>query len=193
VSGIATIKWVVACAALLAIVSPAAAQQSDLEQGFAGALRGCEEWTLNPASWSDGFGPFLAKLGLGNKAGFVPSVDETAMPPPQWREANHYLRINSSANAGYILVVSDRMPFCHITGGGGTDLQPMVEAVLRSADFLSRWEKVKDNNRNDMASTLYRNRQERQFTIVISRAIKPGQRLDRVQMLATATLELKPD
>ena len=172
----------------LAISAPAAAQ-SDLESGFAGALRGCEAWVLEPASWADGLDKFASKLGLGDRAGWVQSVNDAALPPKELRVANHYFRINSTANAGYILIVSDRVPFCHITGGGGTDLQPAVEAVLSSADFKSRWEQVKDQSVSDLASTTFRSLEEPKLEIVISRAKKPGERLDRVQVLATAIYE----
>ena len=173
----------------LALAAPANAQ-SDLEDGFAGALRGCEEWVLNPASWAQGIGPFVSAVGLGNKMGMVSSVDEAALPPRDLRVANHYWRINSTANAGYILVVSDQLPMCHITGGGGSDLQPAVEAVLASSEFQSRWEKVRDSSRGDMVSTAYRSREEPSFTVVISRAKEPGQRLDRVQVLVSGTVDL---
>src|SRR5690606_5009426 len=115
----------------LSLAAPASAN-TELEKGFAGALRGCEEWVLNPASWDQGVEPFLSAVGLGDKMGPVESVNEASLPPPQWRVANHYWRINSTADAGYILVVSDQLPICHITGGGGSDLQPVVEAILAS-------------------------------------------------------------
>lgn len=172
----------------LALPSPAIAQ-SELESGFEGALRGCEEWVLNPASWAEGVEPFMRTVGLGNTMGLVESVDEAALPPRQLRVANHYWRINSSVTAGYILVVSDQLPMCHITGGGGIDLQPIVEAVLASSEFQGRWEKVEDSSRGDMISSLFQNREEPSFSIVISRATKAEQRLDRVQVLATATFE----
>ena len=85
--------------AILTIAAPAAAQ-SEIELGFEGALRGCEIWVLEPATWVDGLGSFASKLGLGDKAGWVESVNEAALPPPQMRVANHYLRINSTPNAG---------------------------------------------------------------------------------------------
>jgi hypothetical protein len=173
----------------LALAAPAYAQ-SDLEKGFAGALRGCEEWVLNPSSWAEGPKSFVSAVGLGSQMGLVESVDETALPPKEMRIANHYWRINATRDAGYILVVSDRLPMCHITGGGGSDLQPVVEAVLASSDFKSRWRKVQDDTRDDLISTTYRSRQEPSFSMVISRAKEPGQRLDRVQVLASATFEL---
>jgi hypothetical protein len=164
--------------------------QSDLENGLAGALRGCEEWVLNPASWAEGVEPFISTVGLGDQMGLVETVDEAALPPRELRAANHYWRINSSADAGYILVVSDQLPMCHITGGGGSDLQPIVETLLETADFQSRWEEVEENSRGEMVSTLYRNREDPAFSLVISRADGPGQRLDRVQVLASAMFDM---
>ncbi|WP_137679461.1 hypothetical protein [Aurantiacibacter suaedae] len=173
----------------LAAAVPANAQ-SDLEKGLAAALRGCEEWVLNPASWAEGLEPFLSAVGLGDQMGLVERVDEAALPPRELRAGNHYWRINSTVNAGYILVVSDQIPMCHITGGGGSDLQPVVETLLDSADFQSRWEEIEENSRGEMASTLYRSREDPAFSMVVSRANGPGQRLDRVQVLASAMFSM---
>lgn len=182
------IRFGVALAAL-ALGNPANAQ-SDLEKGFSGALRGCEEWVLNPTSWAEGMDPFISAVGLGDQMGLVESVNEAALPPKELRVANHYWRINSTADSGYILVVSDQLPMCHITGGGGSDLQPVVASVLNGEEFQSRWEIVEDSSRGDMVSTLYRSREEPGFSMVVSRAKEPGQRLDRVQILASATMNL---
>jgi hypothetical protein len=171
-------------------ISVSAAAQSELELDFEVALRGCENWVLEPESWADGLGPFASNLGLGDKAGWVGSVDEAALPPPQMRVANHYLRINSTSNAGFILVVSDRLPFCHITGGGGVDLQPNVESALASGAFKDRWEELHSHTRGDIVSTAFRSRADPKFEMVISRARKAGERLDRVQVLASAQYDL---
>lgn len=175
--------------ATFAPFSAPAQAQSDLERGFAGAVRGCEEWVLNPASWTDGTGPFIKAVGLGSQMGLVDRVDEVNLPPEQLRQANHYWRINSTQSAGYVLVVSDQVPMCHITGGGNVDLEPVVEAVLTTADFAKRWEQVKDVSKGDMASTQFRNREDPRLSIVISRAKRAGERPDRVQVLATATYD----
>ncbi|HNJ48772.1 MAG TPA: hypothetical protein PK479_10135 [Novosphingobium sp.] len=172
----------------VALSAPASAQPA-LEEGFSGALRGCEEWVLNPASWTNGPAPFVAVVGLGDKMGLVETTDEATLPPKRLRVANHYWRINSTENAGYVLVVSDRLAMCHITGGGSTDLQPVVETILASDDFRSRWERLEDQSREDMISTTFRSREEPSFIITVSRATKPGQRQDRVQVLATALFE----
>lgn len=167
-----------------------ASAQSDLEAGFSGALRGCEEWVLNPDSWAHGTGAFTSAVGLGDKMGLVQSVDEAALPPPALRAGSHYWRINSTPTAGYILVVSDRLPICHITGGGAADLEPVVAAVLASADFKKNWIRTSDASHGDMASTEFRNSRDQSLSIVISRASKPGQRQDRVQVLATASYQI---
>lgn len=177
-----------ALVAFAAFPAPVQAQ-SDLQGGFAGALRGCEEWVLNPASWANGTGPFVKAVGLGSQMGLVDRVDEANLPPKQLRQGNHYWRINSTPGAGYVLVVSDQLPMCHITGGGNVDLEPAVEAELTAPDFAKRWERVNDVSKGDMASTQFRNREDPRLSIVISRAKHAGERLDRVQVLATATYD----
>ncbi len=174
--------------AFAAIASPAQAD-ANLERGFDGALRGCEEWLLNPASWADGTGPFIKAVGLGEQMILVERVEEVNLPPKQMRRANHYWRINSTQAAGYVLVVSDQLPMCHITGGGGTDLQPSVQSVLSSPAFSARWEQLTTTSKDDMATTAFRNRLVPAMSIIISRAKRLGQRLDRVQVLATATYQ----
>lgn len=195
-------SWKHACLALSAalIVTPAYAQEADvgveiqaqdaLEDGFMGALRGCEEWVLTPSSWANGFEPFVEAVGLGNTMGKVASVAEEALPPEAYRAANHYWRINSTPVAGFILVVSDRIPFCHITGGGGEDLQPIVEAVLASQEFLDRWEIGEDLLDGDKITTTYINVEAPKMWMVVSRANGPGQRRDRVQVLASGQFDL---
>ena len=100
---------------------------------------------------------------------------------------NHYWRINSTQEAGYVLVVSDQLPMCHITGGGNADLQPAVEAVIASGPFRKRWEQLSNGSKGDMVTTIFRNRDDPALSIAISRATQPKQRRDRVQVLATAT------
>ncbi len=170
-------------------VLPAHAEPS-LERGFDGALRGCEEWLLNPASWTEGTGPFIKAVGLGEQMGRVDRVEEVNLPPKQMRRANQYWRINSTPTAGYVLVVSDQLPMCHITGGGGTDLQPIVQTVLSSANFNDRWQQLKTNSKGAVVTTTFRNRQEPALSIIISRSKQSGQKLDRVQVLATATYQM---
>jgi hypothetical protein len=175
--------------AAVAVAYPAQAQ-SDLELGFAGALRGCEAWVLDPPSWSNGPEPFRTKAGLGDKMGLVSAIDEAALPPAQLRVGNHYWQINSSTESGYILVVSDQLPMCHIKGGGQSDLEPAIETVLSSSHFESRWERGSDRMQGEIISTTFKNREEAKLSMTINRANKPGLRRDRVQVVATAVFEV---
>jgi len=187
--GTTYMRDLVTAVAVLAAIPTSAQAQSNLESGFAGALRGCEEWVLEPASWTDGTAPFVKAVGLGDQMGLVDRVDEVNLPPEQLRQGNHFWRINSSPGAGYVLVVSDQLPMCHITGGGNADLEPAVETVLTSAGFRGRWEQLKHVSKGDMASTQFRNRDDPRLSIIISRAKHAGERLDRVQVIATATYD----
>jgi len=182
-------RYVLTTLAAFTVLTAPVQAQSDLRGGFAGAVRGCEEWVLNPASWANGTGPFVKAVGLGSQMGLVDKVDEANLPPEQLRQGNHFWRINSTPSAGYILVVSDQLPMCHITGGGNVDLEPAVEAELTGPEFAKRWERVKDVANGEMATTQFRNREDPRLSIVISRAKRAGERLDRVQVLATATYD----
>jgi hypothetical protein len=172
-------------AAMLA--SPLEANASaDLEAGLAGALRGCEEWILNPASWSDGPEPFLKVMNLGAKVGAVAQIEDVQQPPEEMRAANHYWRVNATPTAGYMLVVSDRLPMCHITGGGDADLQPVVEAVLDSREWERNWKAVGGAVQGEMRTTSFESRTAAGLVIHISRAKAAGGAQDRVQVIATA-------
>lgn len=183
-------RHLIAAGVMIAACSTASAE-SELKKGFEGALIGCEEWVLNPASWASGAEPFLETVGLGDKMGLVAEVDEAALPPPALREANHYWRINSTNDSGYILVVSDRLPMCHISGGGAEDLQPVIVDVLASDSFKARWTEVSSDRMGEMKTGQYRSIEEPAFFITISHAAEPGQRTDRVQLLATAFYQMQ--
>ena len=86
-----------------------------------------------------------------------------------------------------MLVVSDRLPMCHITGSGDVDMQPAVSALLTSTGFKSRWAALGSGAADDMMTSRFRNVEEPNFIVTISRAQRTGERLDRIQVLATAT------
>lgn len=164
--------------------------ETALEQGFSGALRGCEEWVLNPKSWIEGAAPFISTVGLGDKMTSVGQIEDVSRPPKPLRAGNRYWRINSTPTAGYILVVSDELPMCHITGGGETDLLPAIDAVLSSRDFNNRWEPLREQKRGGLVTTTYRSRQEPEFSMIISHPVETPKKLDRIQVIATATLAI---
>lgn len=169
---------------------PAQAQEAEVA-GLTGALRGCEEWVLNPASWMDGPAPFKAAVGLGDRMDLVAQIDPASLPPPALRQANHYWRINSTPTTGYVLVVSDQLPICHISGGGDVDFQPIVEAVLSTSDFSSRWEQISVEDRDELRSTVFRSRVDPKFSATVTRAQSEGARRDRAQVLVTAIREFE--
>jgi hypothetical protein len=182
-------EMLVSVLSLMAALAPPvqADAAKNLVVGLAGALRGCEEWVLNPASWANGTEPFLKTVNLGATIAPVAQIEDVQQPPEDMRVANHYWRINSTPSAGYTLVVSDRLPMCHITGGGEADLQPVVEAVLDSRDFERNWKAVGGGIQGEMRTTSFESRTAAGLVIHISRATSAGGRRDRVQMLATAT------
>ncbi|WCL52859.1 hypothetical protein [Gimibacter soli] len=169
----------------LMVAAPAAAQ-SELETGFEGALAACREWINNPASWQKGPQGFMDVMGMGDRLVPIREVIPPALPPESLRVANAFWRIKATDSAGYVLVVSGKIPMCHITGGGNADLQPAIEAVLASPRFTETWEPAEDLSNENLASTMFQDRQEPAFTIVITRALGPGERQDRTQLIATA-------
>lgn len=171
--------------AALALAPPVPASP-DPESAFAAALRGCETWILQPGSWTNGVERFVAAVGLGDGLERAEGVPEAALPPPPMRQANHYWRIASTQGAAYVLVVSERLPICHITGGGAdADLQPAVQSVLAGGHFVGRWERLSETAEGDRLTSLYRHRDEPALSITVTRATTPGQRRDRVQVIVT--------
>lgn len=159
-----------------------------LDSGLDGAFLACESWVLDPSSWTgaDGLAPLVELTGLGERIRPLPTVIDAAQPPLEFRQANHFFRIDATPASGYFLVVSDQLPVCHITGGGEDDLQPVTERVLVSAPFQARWEAVEEIGDEQHASTLYHHRLVPEMEMVVSRDRTPGGRRDRVQVIATA-------
>ena len=184
---------VFAAAALLAAVPPSFAESSaavdPLRTGLEGALRGCETWILDPQSWIDDPAPFLAAIDLAGRVAETEALPEALLPPDGLRRANRYWRIAAGGETGYALVVSVDLPMCHVTGGGGEDLQPAAEAVVGSSAFAARWSRVEEERSNGIVSTLFRSRKEPKLTLLVSRADAPDARRDRPQVVATATYD----
>ena len=172
------------------LISGAAPASTPVQDGFAGAIRGCETWVLDPASWVDGTRAFESKVGLGSMMGSVDKVAEASLPPPAMRRANHFWRINASADTGYVLVVSDQLPICHITGGGRTDIRPAVAAALTTPEFLQHWTKTGEHVANGLVSTEFGSVVDPKFSIIISHPNDSSWSLDRLQIIATAQYQL---
>lgn len=178
-----------ALAALVLSAAPAVAADTKLTTGFAGALKGCEEWVLNPKSWIDGPAPFLAAIGLGERVTQLSKVGDFALPPPQLRQANHYWRIDATGTAGFVLVTSDRLPMCHITGAGQGDFPTSIAAVLSSPGFLARWERTGEQASGPLTVTSFRSRVEPAFDLLLSQpTVETGG--SGVRVIATAQFKI---
>jgi len=167
---------------------PDAAELAQMAAGMDGTFLACESWVLDPTSWSgaEGIAPLVELTGLGSRIYPVPTVIDAAQPPAEFRMANHYFRVDATSRSGFYLVVSDQMPICHITGGGGVDLQPVVQQVLASAPFLARWEAIDESADGATISTVYRHRLVPEMEMMVSRKATGGGYNDLVQVIATA-------
>ena len=168
--------------------APPAPDPAALAAGFDGTLLACESWVLDPSSWTgeEGIAPLVELTGLRDKIYPVPGVIDAALPPEEFRQANHYFRVDATRGEGFYLVVSDRLPICHITGGGVNDMHQAVEQVLASPAFLHRWEEIDSATDDGMISTHYRHRLVPRMEIVISREESGNHATDLVQVIATA-------
>ncbi|WP_152048348.1 hypothetical protein [Aureimonas psammosilenae] len=174
---------------LLALLMSAAPAQADPahETGFAAALRGCEAWALQPASWNDGPGPFLAAIGLGNRVTSLAKVPPSALPPPELRRGLKHWKVPVSPKAGFVLTVSDALPICHVVGQGEGDFASSIEAVIASPEFAARWEKLEDlPSPSGVSSTSFRSREEPKFTLTLSRRLDVPPETRAVKVIATA-------
>lgn len=158
-----------------------------LAAGFDGVLLACESWVLDPTSWSgtEGLAPLVELTGLGARLYPVPGVIDAALPPAEFRQANHYFRVDATAGEGFYLVVSDRVPMCHITGGGVNAMGDVIAQVLASPAFRHRWESTGVEEGDGVISTQYRHRLVPQMELVVSRQ-RAGSANDLVQVVATA-------
>ncbi len=167
--------------------APPAPDPAGLAAGFDGVLLACESWVLDPSSWTgeQGIAPLVELTGLGERIYPVPGVIDAALPPAEFRRANHYFRVDATAGEGFYLVVSDQVPMCHITGGGVNAMGDVVEQVLASPAFMHRWEVMGAEEGDGVISTQYRHRLVPQMDLVVSRQ-RAGSANDLVQVVATA-------
>lgn len=172
------------------VVASASHAETPLEAGFAGAIRGCESWVLDK-SWmehnpSEGFTRFRTDVGLGDRIGLVEAVPDLLLPPPGLRVANLYWRINATERTGLYLIVSNRLPFCHITGGGADDLKPAIDAVVASDAFTTHWRVGVSTKRGAVTSTSFTNAKDPLFSLIITRPDVGRPSPTGVQIVATA-------
>ncbi len=146
------------------------------------AVATCERWLLDPESWAGDIPAF----GRGTVLQPEAAVPDVALPPPSMRVGQHHWRV-PIRDGGMLVTTSDRLPFCHIAGGGPFDLQPSVDALLRSPAWNGRWKPVGTATRRDeMTSRQFVSNRDPKLTMTLSYAAAAGGRTDRVQLIATA-------
>ena len=168
--------------------SPAQAQDA-IASGLEGTLRSCERWILDPAVKAGGPDGFPARVGMQGQMKRVQTLPEVLLPPAQFRAANVYWHIAVAQNLGFYMVVSEQIPMCHITGGGVSDLQPSIEAVLASPGFTERWNRYETKDEGGYFTTQFTNRGEPRLMMVVSRAKAPKGPTNGVQMFVTALMQ----
>lgn len=69
------------------------------------------------------------------------SLPKPLLPPDSFRHGNCFWRINTGIGEGYALVVSSRIPMCHITGSDA-DFHPRGCNPSQPLAFLECWERT---------------------------------------------------
>lgn len=145
------------------------------------AVASCERWLLEPESWADD----IAGFDRGTILKPATSIPDILLPPPTARVAMHHWRVPLT-DGGVFVTTSDRLPICHVAGGGQGDLQPSVTALFQSPDWNRRWKAANTKRRGEMTSQQFVSLRDPKLTMTLSYATAPGGRTDRVQLIATA-------
>ncbi len=169
-----------AAAAWIAMAGATAPAEAAPVAAIDRAAAACERWLLDPASWSDDITGFGQSRGLEPQA----SVPDVALPPATLRVALHHWRVPIGGGGIYV-TTSDRVPMCHLSGGGPFDLQPAIAALLGSPQWQARWKPAGDTRRGDMRTRRFVAAGDPDLTMTLSYAAAAGGRTDRVQLLAT--------
>lgn len=169
--------------------APAGAAPADaarISTVVATAVAACEDWILNPDSWTADVAQFPRKNGLADRGlNAVSHIPDVAMPAADLRRGLHHWRVAASDTAGVFVTTSDQLPVCHVAGGGPVDFEPGVEAALASDEFAKHWKAGATQKLDDLVRTDYVSLQNPRMTMLVSRAAQPNQRQDRVQFIAT--------
>jgi hypothetical protein len=173
-----------------ALLAAAAVTAKSPQEGLQTAVKACESWILDPATWADQISEFPKQAGLSGQLQAQDSVPDVALPPPELRNALHFWHV-PVGQGGYFVTVSDVKPFCHIAGGGPDDFEPGAEAALTALISKGSWRKVADKTNGGLRSSELVSGQSDQLTMTLTRAATAGQPTDRVQVLATAVYEIK--
>ena len=154
------------------------------------ALLGCERWVLFPAIWAEDttLGAFEDSLGPPTAVTRLAELDEAFLPPTDMRHANHYWRITATDGTMVNLVVSDRLPICHITASGAGEVEAATRGLTDTPGFTARWKAESDDSRPGMRSILYRNREDEGMVAVVSHTTQGGSEIG-LRLIATAVYD----
>ena len=180
-----------ASAPLLALAAIAATPTSaqTAEVGFNTALAACESWILEPATHAEDVNSFEKRSHLDGRIERQGKLPDIALPPPDLRVNLRSWRV-PVGTGGYFVTVSDRLPMCHIAGGGSDDFQPGIESALKALVSSGRWKTIENRRTDDALSTQLVHGLHRKFVLIVTRAAHPGSRTDRPQVIATARYDI---
>lgn len=163
----------------------AALQEPNLKSGIDTSISACENWLLNPAIWVDNIDKFPEISGL-DKNGLVKvrTIPDVALPPPTARKSLHFWHVNIGENGLYVSS-SDRIPLCHIAGGGPSNFVQSSQALIEQPNFRDKWELLDKNISSDIQTLQYNYISDPKLSLTLSFASNDNLRTDRMQFLAT--------
>ena len=179
--------------AIILLVQPASGQvlqaEGAIEAGFAGALRGCEAWILDPIRWVDGPAPFLTAIQLGDQVSEVASIPDDLKPPPNLRKGNRSFRIDVSDRAGFAMTVSTEIPMCHIVGIGFGDFASAARTVLATRAFNASWERLGQRDERSSHSVFFQHRRDNRLELTLSQPRRDPERSRTIHLVGTAVYD----
>ena len=186
-------RAVAVCAAGLAVIaSPACAQDEPIRPAIHAGLALCRAWVEGIKSKVVTQPTFAAEAFAQAAAGAVKvqrveALPEGLLPAPALRFMSDYWHLDAGSRGGVFVASSRFLPRCEVAGGGSADFQPAAVAETAAPGFKADWSKLerKDEPAIDMTTAHYRLANKEREELIVSSAMTPGGRTDRVQFLAT--------
>ena len=169
------------------LANPVKAETSELQAALSNGLVACQNWVLEPKTWTENDTLFAAKIGLEGKLLPMGGIPSGVLPEGLLTLATNFWRIDGGNGNGVFVVASTTNPVCNVAGGGPSDLQPEVEMLITKISQGQDWKIADSKRQDDMTTTSFKSIADSKSELVVSRASKAGDRTDRVQFLATVT------
>jgi hypothetical protein len=170
---------------------PAQADSGELAAAIADGLTACQEWILEPKTWTEDQQSFANNVGLQDRLVPVGGLPDGVLPSEVLNSATNFWRIDAGKGNGVFVVASSNEPVCNVAGGGPSDFQPEAEALVNRFAESSAWKLANREARADLVTSLFQLRSDSKAELMISRAANTGDRTDRVQFLATVFYQLR--